>query len=338
MDTRLYGMFNFGKQHAIQAIRHVISPSVSVSYAPDLATAANGWRKLTYVDAAGKEQTYEYNRYEKQMYSVPGKGQSGNLNFSIGNNFEAKVRDASDTTGTGSKKIKLIDQLNLTGNYNFLADSMKLSNLGVTMSTTIFEKLNIHGNLNFDPYSINGQGQRYNKLCAPRLVNASASLSYSLSGKGTIEGNAGGSNENGYQKVYYHPITGEYIPGGWTYYTNPSSPWTLNFNYNFNYARSYSYSNEELHVNNKFTNTLGITGNIKLTPKMNINFNTGFDFMAMKLTTTQISATYDLHCFNISVSWVPTGKWQSYEFRIAANASALADILQFRKNSSYWDN
>ena len=338
MDTRLYGMFNFGKQHAIQAIRHVISPSVSVSYAPDLATAANGWRKLTYVDAAGKEQTYEYNRYEKQMYNVPGKGQSGNLNFSIGNNFEAKVRDASDTTGTGSKKIKLIDQLNLTGNYNFLADSMKLSNLGVTMSTTIFEKLNIHGNLNFDPYSINGQGQRYNKLCAPRLVNASASLSYSLSGKGTIEGNAGGSNENGYQKVYYHPITGEYIPGGWTYYTNPSSPWTLNFNYNFNYARSYSYSNNELHVNNRFTNTLGITGNIKLTPKMNINFNTGFDFMAMKLTTTQISATYDLHCFNISVSWVPTGKWQSYEFRIAANASALADILQFRKNSSYWDN
>lgn len=338
MDTRLYGMFNFGKQHAIQAIRHVISPSVSVSYAPDLATAANGWRKLTYVDAAGKEQTYEYNRYEKQMYSVPGKGQSGNLNFSIGNNFEAKVRDASDTTGTGSKKIKLIDQLNLTGNYNFLADSMRLSNLGVTMSTTIFEKLNIHGNLNFDPYSINGQGQRYNKLCAPRLVNASASLSYSLSGKGTINGNAGGSDATGYQKVYYHPITGEYIPGGWTYYTNPSSPWTLNFNYNFNYARSYSYSNEELHVNNRFTNTLGITGNIKLTPKMNINFNTGFDFMAMKLTTTQISATYDLHCFNISVSWVPTGKWQSYEFRIAANASALADILQFRKNSSYWDN
>lgn len=338
MDTRLYGMFNFGKHHAVQAIRHVISPSMSVSYSPDLATAANGWRKLEYVDAAGKEQTYEYNRYAGQMNSVPGKGQSGNLNFSVGNNFEAKVRDAADTTGTGTKKIKLIDQLNLSGNYNFLADSMKLSNLGVTMSTTIFEKLNIHGNLNFDPYSINGQGQRYNKLCAPRLVNASASLSYSLSGKGAINGNAGGSSETGYEKVYYHPITGEYIPGGWTYYTNPNSPWSLNFNYNFNYARSYSYSNEELHVDNKFTNTLGITGNIKLTPKMNINFNTGFDFMAMKLTTTQISATYDLHCFNISVSWVPTGKWQSYEFRIAANASALADILQFRKNSSYWDN
>ncbi|MCQ2175442.1 MAG: hypothetical protein MJY80_03665 [Bacteroidales bacterium] len=338
MDTRLYGMFNFGKHHAVQAIRHVISPSMSVSYSPDLATAANGWRKLEYVDAAGKEQTYEYNRYAGQMNSVPGKGQSGNLNFSVGNNFEAKVRDAADTTGTGTKKIKLIDQLNLSGNYNFLADSMKLSNLGITMSTTIFEKLNIHGNLNFDPYSINGQGQRYNKLCAPRLVNASASLSYSLSGKGAINGNAGGSSETGYEKVYYHPITGEYIPGGWTYYTNPNSPWSLNFNYNFNYARSYSYSNEELHVDNKFTNTLGITGNIKLTPKMNINFNTGFDFMAMKLTTTQISATYDLHCFNISVSWVPTGKWQSYEFRIAANASALADILQFRKNSSYWDN
>ena len=89
---------------------------------------------------------------------------------------------------------------------------------------------------------------------------------------------------------------------------------------------------------NNITQTLQANGNIRLTPRLNINASTGFDLQAMKITTTQFSFTYDLHCFNISVSWVPTGSWASYQFRIAANASALADILQLRKSSSYWDN
>ena len=70
---------------------------------------------------------------------------------------------------------------------------------------------------------------------------------------------------------------------------------------------------------------------------MNFNINTGFDLTKMELSTTQISATYDLHCFAISVSWVPTGQWESWSFRIAAKASALSDILQFKKSASYWD-
>ena len=183
-----------------------------------------------------------------------------------------------------------------------------------------------------------------------RLTNASASLSYSLSGKGAINGNdgsktpgdsgSGGSGENAanyYRRIYYHPITGEYIPGGWLYYTNPNVPWSVNINYSFSYSKSYQYTNGQLITNNRFTQTLGLSGNIKLTPKMSLNATTGFDLMAMKMTTTQLSATYDLHCFNISVSWVPTGNWQSWSFRIAANAAALSDLLKFKKSTSYWD-
>ena len=344
MDTRLYGMYNFGTHHRLQAIRHVVTPSVSVSVAPELGTAANGWRTLNYTDQSGVEQSYSYNRYAGQLYSAPGKGKSATMNFSIGNNLEAKVRDFADTTGTGVKKVKLIDQFTISGNYNFLADSLNLSNIGMTMSTTLFEKLNVSGNLNFDPYAINEKGQKINKFSAVvngplhilRLTNASASLSYSLNGDGAIKGNDGSSG-NGYQRVYYHPVTGEYIPGGWVYYANPQAPWSLSFNYSFSYSKSYSYANNELKANKNITQTLGMNGSLKLTPKMNLSLNSGFDFMAMKLTTTQLSATYDLHCFNISVSWIPTGKWQSYTFHIAANASALSDILKFKKSTSYWD-
>ena len=119
---------------------------------------------------------------------------------------------------------------------------------------------------------------------------------------------------------------------------NPNVPWSVNMNYNFSFRKNYKVQDGKIAGENQFVQTLGRSGNIKLTPKMALNASTGFDLQAMKMTTTQFSATYDLHCFNISVSWVPTGTWKSYSFRIAANAAALADILRFKKSSSYWDN
>ena len=354
MSTRLYGMFNVGQHRRIQTIRHVVSPSLSASFSPEKGTHFNGWRTLTYTDKNGVERTQDYNIYSGQLNSVPGKGKNASLTFTLGNNFEAKVRDIKDTTGTGSKKIKLIDQLNFNTGYNFLADSLKMSNVGVTMSTSVFGKLGISANANFDPYAIlvdksNPSGRRISKFAISegqgllRMNNASVSLSYSLSGEGKINGNdgtkqAGGNPADSYTRIYYHPITGEYIPGGWLYYTNPNAPWSVNFNYSYSYRSGWQYSNGQVIKKDTHTQTLGVSGNIKLTPRLSLNMSTGFDLMALKMTPTQIAARYDLHCFNIDVSWVPTGQWESWSFRIAANAAALADLLRFKKSSSYWDN
>ena len=354
MSTRLYGMFNFGKHRRIQTIRHVVSPSLSASFSPEKGTYFNGWRTLTYTDVNGVERTQDYNIYSGQMNSVPSKGKNASLTFTLGNNFEAKVRDIKDTTGTGSKKIQLIDQLNFNTGYNFLADSLNMSNVGVTMSTSVFGKLGVSANANFDPYGIivdknNPSGRRVGKYAVTmgqgllRMTNASVSLSYSLSGEGKINGNdgtaqAGGNPADSYTRIYYHPVTGEYIPGGWLYYTNPNVPWSVNFNYSYSYRNGWQYSNGQVIPKNTHTQTLGLSGNIKLTPRLSMTMNTGFDLMALKMTTTQLSAQYDLHCFNIAVSWIPTGQWESWSFRIAANAAALADLLRFKKSSSYWDN
>lgn len=354
MSTRIYGMFDFGRYHKIQAIRHVISPSVSMSFSPEKGKAFNGWRTLNYIDTLGVRKSYDYNIYQGQINSAPGKGKSATMSISIGNNLEAKVRDMSDTTGKGNKKVKILDQLNISTGYNFLADSLKMNNVGISMSTSIFGKLGINGNMNFDPYAINERGQRVNRYniiengVPLRLTNVSGSLSYSLSGKGTVKGNDGskssGGDEGGsgnaadyYRRIYYHPLTGEYIPGGWLYYTNPNVPWSLNLNYNFSMNRSYNYANNQLSRKDNITQTLGVQGNVQLTPKMSVQAQSGWDFTAMKMTTTQFSFRYDLHCFNISVSWVPSGMYQSYSFLISANAAALADLLRFKKSTSYWD-
>lgn len=351
MSTRLYGMYDFGKFHKVQAVRHVISPSVSMSFSPEKGKAFNGWRTLNYVDTLGVQKSYDYNIYQGQINSAPGKGKSATMSLSIGNNLEAKVRDMKDTTGTGTKKVKILDQLNLTTGYNFLADSLKMNNVGVSMSTSVFGKLGINGNMNFDPYAIDGKGKRVNRYniletgVPLRLTNVSGSLSYSLSGKGTVKGNDGSKSGGGdsgnaadyYRRIYYHPITGEYIPGGWLYYTNPNVPWSVNFNYNFSMNRTYEFINDQLRKKDIYTQTLGVQGNIQLTPKMSVQAQSGWDFTAMKMTTTQFSFRYDLHCFNISVSWVPSGMYQSYSFLISANAAALADLLRFKKSTSYWD-
>ncbi|MEG0890526.1 MAG: putative LPS assembly protein LptD [Bacteroidales bacterium] len=362
-STRLYGTFNFGKKRKVEAIRHMVTPSISFSAQPEMGTKGNGYQSLSYIDVNGIQHVVPYNKYDGQIYSPPGRGKSANMSFSIGNNIEAKVRDLKDTTGKGTKKLKLIDQLSIGGSYNFLADSMNLSNISINMNTTVFGKMGLSANATLDPYAINKYGTRIKtfnivqeggfKLA--RLTNASASISYSFSGEGKsrlgsnykMEGNGNQpkspdkvekSQAESYQKMYYHPITGEYIPGGWVYYMDPNVPWSINFNYSYTYSRSYQYANDQLQVKHSHMQTLGISGQLKLTKQLNFNLNTGFDLTKMKLTTTQLSASYDLHCFLISVSWIPNGQWESWSFRINAKASALADLLQFKKNASYWDN
>ncbi len=362
MSTRIYGMYTFKGSSKLMAIRHMVTPSVSFNYKPELAVPINGQVVYNYTDVKGEQQTLEYNKYSGGLYSPPGSGRTAGLSFSLGNNIEAKVRDDKDTSGVGTKKIKILDQLNFSGSYNFLADSMKLSTIAVSSSTTIFEKVTLSGGMTLDPYAISDDAKRINTfnivkeggLNLVRLTRANASLSYRLEGKGQTFGNDGGQGSGGgagggdvgsssgtttstYNSTFYHPVTGEYIPGGWLYYMNPQVPWSLSLSYSYNFNRNYSYANEKLLVENQHTQTMSGTFAIRLTNALNINLRSGFDFSTFEMTSTEMTATYDLHCFIISVSWIPMGKYESWNFSIAAKAAALADLLKYQKNKSRYD-
>lgn len=365
LSTRLYGLFNFGTNSKLQAIRHVITPTVSFSYQPELGTRANGYRTFSYVDVNGLYHSTVYNKYSGQVFSPPGMGSNASMSFSLGNTVEAKIKSQQDTTGKGVRKVKVLDQLNIGGSYNFLADSLRLSNISVSTTTNILGKMNISANMQLDPYAVDEKGRKYNKLQVAdkgglhlfRLVNASVSTSYSFSGKGEskwgknfepeggVEKSSGtmakraGTNTDAdiYQRIYYHPVTGEYIPGGWVYYYNPNMPWSINLSFNYSYSKSYQYSNEQLLVKNNHQMTLGISSQVKLYRDFQLMLNTGIDLTKKKLTTTQLTGSFSLHCFQIAFSWIPNGKWESWSFRISANASSLADLLQYKKNASFWD-
>ena len=336
-STRVYGIFQFGRSSWIRAFRHMITPSISASYHPDLGTHENGWRIFQYIDNQGRNLSQIYNVFEGQPYGYPGRGKSGSLSFSLGNNLEMKVRDKKDTTGVGDKKIKLIDNLSISTSYNFFADSLKLSNININANTTVFEKMAINGNMNLDPYAIDRRGVRYDRLASPRLMSAGVSFGYQFSG-GDSQKTEGGDNASQPTAVHrYNPETGEYLSTEWLYYASFNAPWSFGFNYGYNYRRSYTYTNEQLITKHNHDQTLGFSGQMQLTKDLNIRVSSGFDMKEYKLTTTSFDLRYDLHCFEFVFNWVPGGQWQQWSFRINAKSSVLADLLKYDKRTSFWD-
>ena len=336
--TRLYGIFQFGKNAFVRAIRHMITPNVGFSFRPyQDAMGTNGYTAYTYTDTSGVTRTLYYNKFEGQIYGYTSRGRTGSVSFSLNNNLEMKVRSKSDTV-SGERKIKLIENLSINSSYNFFADSMNLSNISVSMNTTLFEKININGNMQFDPYAINGRGVRYNKLTVPRLLSAGVSFGYSFSGGEKGDANAGAVASGGPIPVHrYDPQTGEYIMTEWHYYTDFSAPWSFNFNYGYNYSVSYNYANEQLIKNHNHNQTLGFSGQLQLTKAMHLGMSSGFDFKEFTLTTTSFDLRYDLHCFEFIFNWVPSGRWEQWSFRINAKSGALADLLKYDKRKSFWD-
>ncbi len=335
-STRLYGIFQFGKNSLIQAFRHMISPSLSASYRPEMGTHANGYRTYNYTDNQGVERFVDYNAYTG-VYAPPGKGKTAALNFSLDNNFEMKVRNKKDTVN-GFSKIKLIDNFRIGGSYNFLADSLNLSNISLSLNTNLFEKVALTFTGTLDPYAVR-EGRKVNIFSIndgqglARLTNAGFSFGYQFQGGETgVKNNA--PTLEGVRR--YDPDSGEYIYTEYRFYDDFSAPWSFGFNYSFTYNTSYPRNAMGEYVKqNNYIQSLGFNGQIKLTKAFDLSASSGFDFKNMELTTTTLNIHYDLHCFEFSVQWTPFGRYQSWSFRFNAKSAMLADLLKYDKRNSY---
>jgi hypothetical protein len=334
-STRLYGTFTFGRNSFIRAFRHMISPSISASFRPDLVTW--GWNSgyQTYRRDSTDVEYYSY----AGVYQPAGRGRSAGISFSLGNNLEMKIRNDKDTANGGTTKLKLIDNLSMGSSYNFLADSMKLSNISMSLNTNIAGKVAVNANASFDPYAVDYGGRRTGKYAVnagqglARLITFGFSFGYQFKG-----GDNGFRNHapslDGIQ--HFHPETGEYLYTDYRFYQDFKAPWSLGFNYSFNYNTSYTQNplGEGIKQNN-YVQSLGLNGQIKLTERLNVSASSGFDFKNLKLTVTTFNIHYDLHCFEFAVSWTPFGSYRSWNFHFNAKSSMLADLLKYEKHASY---
>jgi hypothetical protein len=346
LNTQIYGIVKFKKGSMVEAIRHVVKPSVGFSYNPDLRKRFNGYRWVQK-DTLGNMQ--QYNIYEGQPYGYPTQGESGSINFSLGNNLEMKVRSKGDTTGV--KKMPLLNTFDISASYNLLADSMNLSNISFSGTTNLPGQTALSFRFTLDPYALSPQGTRINKymwqekkgINIGRLTDFSLSFGYSFNGgkkKDANKGDSGMSGQGDGNDVHNHTHDDHnpMLPINPFVYEPFSVPWSVSFNYSYNYNKRYNYTGGQLFTTHNHTQTLGFNGTLKPTDNWDIKVSSGFDFKTMELTTTQIGISRQLHCFGFTFDWTPLGRYQSWSFKISINSSMLSDVLKYEKQSSYFDN
>lgn len=370
-STKLYGFYVpsraiFGDK--IDRIRHVVTPTIGFSYAPDFGASTWGYYGSYIIpanSAVQHDQVVQYSHYMNSLYGAPGTGKSGNISFSLTNNLEMKVlKSEKDTTTTSKYKvISLIDNLSISGSYNMAADSMQWSMLNVGLRIKAGKNQSLSLNGVFDPYmyapnSTNTGGIRVNKLRwehgkLPRFLGTGTSYSYTLNNE-TFKKKDKTKKEDSSKST---KTDTDLSP---TASTNPSNknqgnadpekdkkallkdtegyqkvtiPWSVSINYSVTYANS-TWNPKKTEYNMSLTHNLSFSGNISLTNNWKLSANTTYDFPNHQFTYTNVNIVRNLHCWTMSASVVPFGQYKSYSFKIGVNASMLQD-LKYDKQSGY---
>ena len=357
LNTKIYGMYKpiFLPKKAIQ-IRHVITPSISLSAAPDFTTSRYGYYDSYYrANCNGTEDTVKYCYYANQMFGVPSGGKQGNVTFSISNNLEMKYKDTNDSI----KKVSLIDELGASLSYNMAATTRPWSDLTLNARLKLTKSYTFSMSSTFKTYGykFDEQGNvvdndrtewSYGRFGI--FQGYSSSFSYTFNNDTwkkvkaffTGEKEEGEGKEGGEGTETDETTEGEETASGGLPskkktekaavdedgYMAFKMPWSINVNYGFGITedRSAEINKKKMRYPYKYTQNLSINGNIKISNKWAISFNSGYDFDAKEIVQTAFNITRDLHCFSMSASLSPFGRWKYYNFTIRANASILQDL------------
>lgn len=357
----------------IQAIRNVITPQISFSYAPDFGASRYGYYQ-TYqkTDADGNVSLVEYSPYSDQLYSVPGKGKTGSISMDLSNNLEMKIK--SDEDSTGYKKISLIDELGASMSYNMAASYHKWSDLSMRLRLKWWKNYTFNMNAVFATYAWDldengkpyvGNHTEWGRGRFGRFQGMSQNISYTLTPEKIAKLFGGGSDEDKDNKNKYNNddddegidtdinsnVDDEMIKaqngakkksGGGKASTDDdgymrfSMPWSITFGYGITMRENTSgkFNYKTMRYPYSFSQTLNMSGNLRISDGWNISFSSGYDFDNHKMSMTTASLQRDLHCFNMSCS-VVLAPYTSYNFTFRCNASTLTDALKYDKRSGY---
>lgn len=337
VGTTVYGTWNFGEGKKIQAIRHVMRPSISYSYSPSFEQFYE-----TYIDEDGDE--VQYTPYQNSIYGSPSLNKSSTVSFSLQNTLEAKVKD-KDSTATEPKLVSILSNLTFSTSYNMEADSLKLSPISMSGSTEIIKNVPINFSATFDPYAIDNSGTRINTLNInnggglARLTAARVNTSFSLNSEmfkkgGGQQKSKDGRDEQSSNDFGANPFAmedprtsgsnfGDKNKGGQNGEDNPIYNTSLPWDARFTYVATYSNSNRQNEISN---HSLMFSGNIQLGPKWEVGFNSGYDLKDKGFTDTRLAFKRDLGSFKLSFDWTPFGTYERWYFFIGIKSSILSDL------------
>ena len=361
-NTKLYGFYKplpfMGDK--IQMIRHLFTPSISISGQPDFSKKMWGaWDKYQQPDntqAEGWKDVY-YSPFDHGQFGTAPRGKSGTVSFTMQHNLEAKIK--SDRDSTGVRKISLIDNLNIGGiSYNFAADSLRWSDIPVSVRFKFSKQFTLQMSGSFDSYMYNEKGNKIDQTRwaagqFPRLKSTSTSFSYTFNNetfrkwfgreedkkdkkaKPAVEDEG---DEQGYESldeaIEQSSSTEAQTPSEFDKdgYMQWSVPWSLTFNYGLRYGYG-QFNSAKREYNRKITQNLSFSGNVAFTKNWSFNFSSSYDFDMKKLAYMNCNITRDMHCWTMSAGIVPIGPYASYNFSIRVKSSLLSD-LKYDKRSS----
>lgn len=374
-NTKLYGMYRpmpwFGGKK-IAAIRHVFTPTVSFSYAPDFSQSRFGfYDSYVKTDANGNVSTVRYSPFSGMMYGTVGQGMTGSVTMDVANNIEMKVR--TDKDSTGYRKISLIDELGGSLSYNMAAKRRPWSDLNLRARIKLTKKYTYSMNAVFATYAYEkdengrvyvGDHTEWSRGRFGRFQGTAQNISYSISNEtfrklfgkkhrtttsdDELDEELDEEEETDPTMQNVDPdrkkgktganqeSNGDVDEDG---YLKFSLPWSINIGYGVTIRENAQgrFNDKRMRYPYKLSHTLNFSGNIRISEGWNINFSSGYDFNMHKLSMTTASLSRDLHCFQMSCSMV-ISPYTSYNFTFACKAGTLADALKWKKQSSYSSN
>ncbi|MEC9209440.1 MAG: putative LPS assembly protein LptD, partial [Bacteroidota bacterium] len=314
LNTKIYGLLKF-KKNKIAGIRHVITPSISFRYDPDFSDKKYGYYKTVQTNTNGEMQTYSI--MNNGIYGSPSNRKSGNINFSLGNILDMKIRNEEDTVET-FKKIKLIESLGIGSSYNIFSDSLNFSNIKLNLRTRLFDIFDITFSSDYDPYVTNADRiDRINQFEFSTNKRLARLKSFTTSVGLSINDKTFSSKKDKTQNVKEEDKENR------NFYT---IPWNVSANYSLTYNKEH-----DIAAFADTTQSLTFSGNLKITKNWKIGFRSGYDFDEKELTYSSLDIYRDLHCWEMLFHWIPLGYHQSYTLTIRVKAAALRDLKYEKK-------
>ncbi len=322
IKTQIYGTFTNLNWGRIEALRHTITPTVNISYSPEINPLDKGWNR-TYIDGTGK--LVEYNLFSSSPVGNLVQNKSGFLTYGLNNNLQGKRKPLNASTGkVKSEKFNIIDQFNFSGNYNIYADSLNFSDVRSSFNTVLFKVLRINSSATYSPYYRDQSGRTINEFYFNRergflrFKNANLNLNARLSPdlfKDKTE-------EKQPKKVLAEEESEMYqISNNREAYYDFNIPWSLNLAYMVN------YNNESAIASNKIsTNQITFSGDISITKGWKIAFQSGYDLRSKMVAGSQFSVVRNLRCWQLEFSWVPTGYGKQWVFTLRPVSRLLQDL------------
>ncbi|RMZ50566.1 LPS-assembly protein LptD [Flavobacteriaceae bacterium PRS1] len=341
LGTTVYGMFDFGEDKKIQAIRHIMRPSISYNISPSFDKYYDTYE---VIDADGTLiEEVDFTRFEESIFGAPGNNYSSSIGLSLGNNFEAKVRD-KDSTATEAKKIILLNNLNLSTSYNIAGDSLNWSPLRITGGTQILDnKMSINFGATLDPYALDNNNNKINTFNISnggslfRLTSANLTMNYTLTSKSFDKSKndnqaareeslrSGGRDDDlfgvpqDFSDQLLNASTKEPENEETSELYSYKMPWSLRLAYSVNYSNTRRQNEISSH-------SLMVSGDIDISPRWSIGASSGYDLKSKGITYTQLRFERDLLSWRMNFSWIPFSSRSSWNFFIGIRSPILKDL------------